>query len=187
MNKKKALNEFYVMKKEISLIAKRYQRCMGGLRQSDRVLNILDAKGRGQGLPQSEIARYRDIQEQQWAAENQLGKLSENLASYGRQLIPLFAVLDLTLTAPERIRVLTGRFNSAVAHDSISAGMEELAVGFRAEKTIGSTDMEPVAFALLACRGRLVGGTTRTRQIFNCLRGSSSIDRVDPRHQGSRQ
>lgn len=187
MKKKEALNKFHLMKKEISLIAKNYQRCMRGLRQSDRVLNILDAKGRGLGLPQSEIARYRDIQEQQWAAENQLEKLSENLASYGRQLIPLFAVLDLTLTSHERIQVLTGRSNPAVARDYISAGMEELAVGFRAEKTIGLPDMEPIAFALLACRGRLVGRTTRTRHIFTRLRRSSPIGRGDPRHQGSRQ
>lgn len=55
-------NCFFVLRKELRCVSCKFWTLSLELRQLQRRLNILDAKGQGLGLSQVDVRAYRDVQ-----------------------------------------------------------------------------------------------------------------------------
>lgn len=100
---------FFLIRKELRSISGKFWTLSFELRQLERQMNILDARGQGQGLSQADVKVYRNAQARQWWLEDRLQALAHPLQAYGQQLVALLAEIGQDLTPEERIALLGGR------------------------------------------------------------------------------
>lgn len=79
---------FFLIRKELRSISGKFWTLSFELHQLERQMNILDARGQGQGqgLSQADVKVYRNAQARQWWLEDRLQALSHPLQAYGQPL-----------------------------------------------------------------------------------------------------
>ncbi len=159
------LNTFFLLKKEVRALVSRRQSVCQTLRQIERELNRLDAQGRGKGLPQLQVLRYRELQVCQWREAERLSNMTATLATFGQQIVRLFAVLDRQLPCSERLAVLGGRAQAFDTQSWSEAPLEAMVLRFHAESASGYVGCGPLAIALQAFRCSLGHQERRTSLI----------------------
>lgn len=156
-------NCFFVLRKELRCVSCKFWTLSLELRQLQRRLNILDAKGQGLGLSQVDVRAYRDVQVLQWALEERLKALAVTLKAYGEQLVVLLADIGKDTTPEERMALLGGRPQAVSSTAWAGSCLEQLALRHRVESASEASISGPIATALMAHRGQLAVPVARGR------------------------
>jgi len=150
---------FFLLRKELRSIAGKFWTLSFELRQLERQMNILDARGQGLGLSQADVKVYRSAQARQWWLEDKLQALAPPLQAYGQQLVVLLAEIGQDITPVERLALLGGRHQAFQSPSWEGCTLEQLALRHRVESAAQGASTGPIATALMAHHGqlRLVG------------------------------
>lgn len=146
---------FFLIRKELRSISGKFWTLSFELRQLERQMNILDARGQGQGLSQADVKVYRNAQARQWWLEDRLQALSHPLQAYGQQLVALLAEIGQDLTPEERIALLGGRHQAFRGPSWEGCTLEQLVLRHRVESAAEGASTGPIATALMAYHGQL--------------------------------
>lgn len=146
---------FFLIRKELRCISRKFWTLSFELRQLERQMNILDARGQGQGLSQADVKVYRSAQARQWWLEDRLQALAHPLQAYGQQLVALLAEIGQDLTPEERLALLGGRHQAFRSPSWEGCTLEQLVLRHRVESTAEGAATGPIATALMAHHGQL--------------------------------
>lgn len=146
---------FFVLRKELRAITGKYWSLSFELRQLERQVNILNAKGQGLGSSQADVKVYRSAQARQWWLEDKLQALAHTLRAYGEQLVAPLVEIGRDITPEERLALLGGRHQAFESQAWESCNLEQLVLRYRVESAAEGAVAGPIATALMAHRGQL--------------------------------
>lgn len=146
---------FFLIRKELRSISGKFWTLSFELRQLERQMNILDARGQGQGLSQADVKVYRNAQARQWWLEERLQAIAHPLQAYGQQLVALLAEIGQDLTPEERLALLGGRHQAFRGPSWEGCTLEQLVLRHRVESAAEGASTGPIATALMAHHGQL--------------------------------
>lgn len=155
---------FFLKRKEARSVLSRFGREESRLRECERNLGILDAKGGGRGLSRNDIFLYRSYQDQATYYRVRMGALASTLSSYGTAFYELLEQLDHYTTFEDRLTLLSARYQELPGNKWNNASLHELVARYKAEGASLDGGRGPVLACLLAMSGQLISEPNHARQ-----------------------
>ncbi|WP_426158323.1 hypothetical protein [Pseudomonas sp. TSRC2-2] len=158
--------ELLLMRKEARCVLQLFVQERQKLRSAERALGILDAKGKGQGLPRDDIFVYQSYLAQSRFFATRMSNLAVTLAAYGQRLIVLMDALTPILTLNERLDLVGGQAKNLPGEGWAKASLVQLVTRYKAEDSSSCSrgEMGPLLACLLACSGELIPVQKSVRQ-----------------------
>ena len=158
--------ELLLMRKEARCILQLFVQERQKLRSAERALGILDAKGKGQGLPRDDIFVYQSYLAQSRFFATRMSNLAATLAAYGQRLIVLMDTLTPILTLNDRLDLVGAQAKSLPGAGWATASLVQLVTRYKAEDSSSCSrgEMGPLLACLLASRGELIVVQKSVRQ-----------------------
>jgi hypothetical protein len=129
-------------------------------------MGILDAKGKGQGLPRDDIFAYKSLLAQSGMFAGRMSNLAATLAAYGHRLIELMDALSPLLTHDQRLALISAHKKGLPGDAWMSSSLIQLVTRYKAEDSSSCSrgEMGPLLACVLASRGDLVVAPVSVRQ-----------------------
>ncbi len=157
--------ELLLMRKEARCVLQLFVQERQKLRSAERALGILDAKGKGQGLPRDDIFVYQSHLAQSRFFATRMSNLSVTLAAYGQRFVVLMDALSPLLTLDQRLDLVGAQAKSLPGAGWTTASLVQLVTRYKAEDSSCSRgEMGPLLACVLACRGELIVVPKEVRQ-----------------------
>lgn len=158
--------ELLLMRKEARCVFHLFVEERQKLRSAERALGILDAKGKGQGLPRDDIFVYQSHLAQSRFFATRMSNLAVTLAAYGQRLIALLDALSPVLTLVQRLDLIGAQAKSLPGAGWTSASLVQLVTRYKAEDSSSCSRgvMGPLLACVMASRGELIVAQKSVRQ-----------------------
>ncbi|KNH45289.1 hypothetical protein [Pseudomonas lini] len=158
--------ELLLMRKEARCVLHLFVEERQKLRSAERALGMLDAKGKGQGLPRDDIFLYQSHLAQSRFFATRMSNLAVTLASYGHRFIVLLDTLSPVLTLAQRLDVIGAQAKSLPGVGWTTASLFELVTRYKAEDSSSCSRgvMGPLLACVMASRGELIVVQKSVRQ-----------------------
>lgn len=158
--------ELLLMRKEARCVLHLFVEERQKLRSAERALGILDAKGKGQGLPRDDIFVYQSHLAQSRFFATRMSNLAVTLAAYGQRLIALLDALSPVLTLVQRLDLIGAQAKSLPGSGWTSASLDQLVTRYKAEDSSSCSRnvMGPLLACVMASRGELIVAKKSVRQ-----------------------
>jgi len=158
--------ELLLMRKEARCVLQLFVQERQKLRSAERALGILDAKGKGQGLPRDDIFVYQSHLAQSRFFATRMSNLSVTLAAYGQRFVVLMDALSPILTLDQRLDLVGAQAKSLPGAGWTTASLVQLVTRYKAEDSSSCSrgEMGPLLACVLASRGELIVVPKAVRQ-----------------------
>lgn len=158
--------ELLLMRKEARCVLQLFVQERQKLRSAERALGILDAKGKGQGLPRDDIFVYQSHLAKSRFFATRMSNLAVTLAAYGQRLIVLMEALSPILTLDQRLDLIGAQAKSLPGAGWTTASLVQLVTRYKAEDSSSCSrgEMGPLLACALASRGELIVVPKSVRQ-----------------------
>lgn len=158
--------EFLLMRKEARCVLQLFLDERQKLRAAERAMGILDAKGKGQGLPRDDIFIYQSHLTQSRLYAGRMKNLAATLASYGHRLIELMEALSPLLSIDQRLSLISAQERGLPGEAWKTSPLLQLVTRYKAEDSSACSrgDMGPLQACVLASRGELIATPKSARQ-----------------------
>lgn len=150
--------ELLLMRKEARCVLQLFVEERQKLRSAERALGILDAKGKGQGLPRDDIFVYQSHLAQSRFFATRMSNLAVTLSAYGQRLVVLMDALSPILTLDQRLDLVGAQSKSLPGDGWMTASLVQLVTRYKAEDSSSCSrgEMGPLLACMLASRGELI-------------------------------
>ncbi|WP_095158243.1 hypothetical protein [Pseudomonas sp. Irchel 3E13] len=158
--------EFLLMRKEARCVLQLFLDERQKLRAAERAMGILDAKGKGQGLPRDEIYIYHSHLTQSRFCAGRMKNLAATLAAYGHRLIELMDALSPLLSIDQRLSLISAKAQGLPGEAWKTSPLFQLVTRYKAEDSSAFSRgvMGPLQACVLASRGDLIATQQSARQ-----------------------
>lgn len=158
--------ELLLMRKEARCVLHLFVEERQKLRSAERALGILDAKGKGQGLPRDDIFVYQSHLAQSRFFATRMSNLAVTLAAYGHRIIALLDALSPVLTLVQRLDLIGAQAKSLPGVGWTWASLVQLVTRYKAEDSSSCSRgvMGPLLACVMASHGELIVARKSVRQ-----------------------
>lgn len=158
--------ELLLMRKEARCVLQLFVEERQKLRSAERAMGMLDAKGKGQGLPRDDIFLYQSHLAQSRFFATRMSNLAVTLAAYGHRLIVLLDALSPVLKLEQRLDLIGAQAKSLPGAGWTKASLVQLVTRYKAEDSSSCSRgvIGPLLACVLASRGELIAVQNSVRQ-----------------------
>lgn len=158
--------ELLLMRKEARCVLQLFVEQRQKLRSAERAMGMLDAKGKGQGLPRDDIFLYQSHLAQSRFFATRMSNLAVTLAAYGHRLIVLLDALTPVLKLEQRLDLIGAQAKGLPGAGWTKASLVQLVTRYKAEDSSSCSRgvIGPLLACVLASRGELIVDQKSVRQ-----------------------